>query len=441
MANPSGGTGSYTYQWYSGISAAACSALGSPISGATSATYSPSPSSTTYYCYTVTDSASAPETHTSVSTSLTVNPALTAPATPTASATALDANQVLTVTGTIPSTGTPAYAWQWLVSVNGAPYAPATQCSVNSGTGASGGAAEACSIPATTLAVGKTYAFELQVTDGAVVPETRLSAASSTIDVCSALTAPMVPTESATSLNIDQPLNITGTIPTTGTPTYSWQWLVSINGGTYASATQCAVNRGTGAVGGATKTCSIAANTLTVGDTYAFELEVADSATSPSTQLSSATTPVTVTSPSSPSSSSSNWTYVGILVGVLVAAVLVALAVVLRRRRPRAGAVPSTQVEPAGPAFPASGGPVPATPVYLEAAKDVGQAPLDVIPSATVGARAATLEAPVGAGAESDFAELLAELDKLSGEVRKKSPKETTNDEQGAESAKEGDKP
>jgi hypothetical protein len=84
---------------------------------------------------------------------------------------------------------------------------------------------------------------------------------------------------------------------------------------------------------------------------------------------------------------------------------------------------------------------VPATPVYLEAAKDVGQAPLDVIPSATVGARAATLEAPVGAGAESDFAELLAELDKLSGEVRKKSPKETTNDEQGAESAKEGDKP
>jgi hypothetical protein len=230
---------------------------------------------------------------------------------------------------------------------------------------------------------------------------------------------------------------MTGTIPTTGTPTYSWQWLVSVNGGTYAPATQCAVNSGTGAIGGTTETCSIAANTLTAGGTYAFELEVTDSATSPSTQTSPTTSAVTVTSPSS--SSSWPWTYTAaIVIGVLVLAIIVSLVVLMRRRRPRAGTATSMQVEQVGPIPPAGGGSAVA-PTHVETAKDVGQGPPEVIPAVTGGAAAATA-APATTGAESDFAALMAELDKISDEVfRKKPPKEGTND-QGAESAKEGNK-
>ena len=52
-ANPSGGTTPYTYQSYTG---AFCSL---PATGATGATYSPSPSTTTTYYYKATDSSGA----------------------------------------------------------------------------------------------------------------------------------------------------------------------------------------------------------------------------------------------------------------------------------------------------------------------------------------------------------------------------------------------
>jgi len=52
-ANPSGGTSPYSYQWYTSSD---CSTA--PISGATSSTYSASPTSATTYYYRVTDSAS-----------------------------------------------------------------------------------------------------------------------------------------------------------------------------------------------------------------------------------------------------------------------------------------------------------------------------------------------------------------------------------------------
>jgi hypothetical protein len=55
-ANPSGGSGSYAYQWYSGSTESGCTGLGTPISGATSSMYSASPTISTYYCYVVTDS-------------------------------------------------------------------------------------------------------------------------------------------------------------------------------------------------------------------------------------------------------------------------------------------------------------------------------------------------------------------------------------------------
>ena len=70
-ANPSGGTTPYSYQWYSGTSST-CSS-DSAISGATSSTYSASPTTNTYYCYTVTDSATTATSATSATDLVTIS--------------------------------------------------------------------------------------------------------------------------------------------------------------------------------------------------------------------------------------------------------------------------------------------------------------------------------------------------------------------------------
>ena len=259
----------------------------------------------------VTDSASTPEAQPSLpSTAVGVNSALTSPTPPTASETALDADQAFTVAGTVPSTGTSTYSWLWLVSVNGAAYAPATQCGVGSGTAAVGGAAETCSIGASTLTATDTYSFELQVTDSASVPEVEISSASSTVGVSSALTVPAAPTPSASHSDVDQALTLTASVPSTGTPSYSWQWLVSVNGGAYAAATQCAVNGGSAASGGAAETCSISASLLTAGDSYAWELKITDSASASENATSSTSSTVAVgsalTAPGAPTLSATN---------------------------------------------------------------------------------------------------------------------------------------
>ncbi|MCI4360029.1 MAG: hypothetical protein L3J95_06440, partial [Thermoplasmata archaeon] len=498
-ANPSGGTLPYSYKWYSGTTAGGCTGLGTLISGATASTYSASPTTSTYYCYTVTDA--TPTTVTSTADLLTVNSALAAPAAPTVGATALDVNQALTVTGNVPSTGTASYEWEWLystvttislvttgsatgttpiatasLSVNsgdvvvaiagwqpttasvtfsdsqtntfslvntevdsgatvkeqmstatvsatsstytvtatfaGAPtrttldvlvyrgsggslsigsnaiatasstapsvsvattstsdfvvaafswrggatdqttsltgndqveilsagtnsristsgfdntgggtvtdtesisassawaaigldlkipasgsYVKATVCATPSGSGASANALETCTIAANSLTAGTDYAFELKVNDSAATPETQTSVPSSTVVVASALTAPAGPAVSATALDVNQALTVTATIPSTGTPTYLWQWLISTNGGSYAATTQCAVNSGSGAIGAAVETCSVAAGTLSAATTYAFELKVTDSATTGAVATSAASSIVTV---------------------------------------------------------------------------------------------------------------------------------------------------
>ncbi|MCL5427622.1 MAG: YncE family protein [Candidatus Marsarchaeota archaeon] len=50
------GSGGYSYQWYTAPGAGQCSSSDTAISGATSSTYTATPSSTTYYCVKVTDS-------------------------------------------------------------------------------------------------------------------------------------------------------------------------------------------------------------------------------------------------------------------------------------------------------------------------------------------------------------------------------------------------
>lgn len=276
-AKPSGGTSPYHYQWYSGATAAGCTGLGSPIFGATSSTYSAAPTTTTYFCYVVTDA----HTSTSVSVAglLTVNPALSSPATPTPNATGLDADQPLSVMGTIPSTGTPAYSWQWLLSRNGSGFVAATVCATNNGSGALPGASEACDLLPLTLPANATYAFELEVTDNATAPVSATSAASAAVNVGAPLAPPNAPTPSTTALSVNDPLTVSGMIPSTGTAPYSWQWWVSADGSPYANASLCAVGNGSGASAGAPVLCAMAADSLPGGHRYAFELRVTDSAT------------------------------------------------------------------------------------------------------------------------------------------------------------------
>ena len=284
-ASPSGGTAPYTYQWYS--SATGTGACSSGTVGATGANESVTPTANRYYCYAVSDSASAPSTGSSAWTLVTVNPALTAPSAPAVNATALDSDQPLLVTGTIPSSGTATYSWQWRLSTNAGAYVLASVCSVKSGSGAAAGATVTCSVPAGSLTAGSSYAFELRVTDNATTSETRTSAASSTVVVSTPLGTPAAPLPSATTLDADQALYVNATLPSTGTQPYAWQWLASVGGAPFSSATECGASAsGSGGTGGSSITCTVPGGTLAASTSYAFEIEVSDHATTVETRSS-----------------------------------------------------------------------------------------------------------------------------------------------------------
>lgn len=291
---PSDGTPDYTWSWLVSVDGAGFSTTGLCLVGSGSGalpgateTCSIAPGSltggSTYdFEVAVADSASTPEQATSTTSStVTVSSALTPPSTPTVSASALDQDQTLTVTSLLPATGTPTYAWAWLVAVNGGTYATASVCAVPSGNGATAGATESCSVPGGSLAAGSTYAFELQTTDLASLPETATSSPSARVAVGSALTAASTPSVTAAALDQDQPLTVTSVLPVTGSAPYTWSWSVSVNGAPYASAPLCAVPSGNGALGGASESCSVAGGALTAGSSYAFEITATDSATLP----------------------------------------------------------------------------------------------------------------------------------------------------------------
>lgn len=128
------------------------------------------------------------------------------------------------------------------------------------------------------------------------------------------------------------------------------------------------------------------------------------------------------------SSGLSPWLVGGIVAAVVVAALALAFLFLRRRRRPPA--TPTAPVQPwqggPGPAAappvpptppPAAPLPPPAAPAYLETPEDVGQAP-PTIPPAKGAAAAGT-----AAEAEPDIDSLMAELDKISGEILKRAPK------------------
>ena len=110
-ANESGGTKSYSYQWYTavGTSAPACNESNA-IPLATSKTYSASPLSTNSYAYQVTDSANPPVSACSSGDTVNVynGPSISLEPLPAA----LDAGQSMIINSTV-SGGTGLYSWQW----------------------------------------------------------------------------------------------------------------------------------------------------------------------------------------------------------------------------------------------------------------------------------------------------------------------------------------
>jgi hypothetical protein len=240
------------------------------------------------------------------------------------------------------------------------------------------------------------------------------------VTVNSALTAPVAPTPTVATLNVNEGLTLTGTIPSTGTPTYSWEWLISIDGGAYVAATQCVVNGGTGASGGATERCSIAAGTLTAGDTYSFELRVTDSATSPDSQTSTAISIATVTAPSS---FSWYWVYVGIALAATAAVILVAVFALRRRRPPAAPPPPPLQTWDEGPTPPA-GRPIQAAPAYLETPVVAARTPPLISPTEVPSVAVRPTVPPAAPGiTELEIDSVMAELEEINAEMLKRNAK------------------
>src|SRR5467141_3584495 len=108
IANPSGGTTPYTYQWYSGVSAS-CSSDTTLLG--TTPTQVVSPTANTYYCYSFTDSAFTHASQSSTTDLVTIDQVLMAgaitPSNPT-----IDSGQSITLTAN-PSGGTVPYSYKW----------------------------------------------------------------------------------------------------------------------------------------------------------------------------------------------------------------------------------------------------------------------------------------------------------------------------------------
>jgi len=147
-------------------------------------------------------------------------------------------------------------------------------------------------------------------------------------------------------------------------------------------------------------------------------------AMTPDVGLVSAQTSTPYSVPSAAPSGLSTYAWLGIAAVLIVAGLLAALFLMRRRRKAPPAAVPP--VAAGGPPPGAAGTPPPpappvAAPAYLETPEDVGQT-LPVVPTPPAPA-APGAAAGAGAEAEPDIDSLMAELDKISGEILKRAPK------------------
>ena len=297
-ASISGGAAPYTYNFlvFNSITGKVLSAYLATDSFSTTVNTPPIqlPSSfagnTLAYNVIVTDSAS--ETTNTVPQYLGFNsPPVAGAITPNAPG--LDLGQSITLDAN-PSEGTQgatnAYDYQWYTSSGGS--APACTSS-NAISGATS------STYAVSPSATSTYAY--LVTDFATTPVSACSSGDQ-IEVNAALAPANIPSTTANSMDSGQGATITDNVPYTGTPPYSWKWLYSLNGGTYAPATpgMCAVPSGSGAVAGDTQTCAFTAPSQ--GGTYSMAFSVTDNAYAPETTNSA---PVNIVVTSTPGSGGS----------------------------------------------------------------------------------------------------------------------------------------
>ena len=192
-ANPSGGSGTLTYLWYTGT---ACQTS----TGVTTSTYSPSPSSTTGYSYKVTDQAYSPASICSAVDTVTVNPTLTAGAVTPASP-QIDNGQGITLTAN-PTGGSGTLSYQWY-------------------TGAGCASPLGVSTSTYTPSPPSTITYYYKVTDQAYSPASACSAGD-TVTVNPALGANPV-TPAAPTIDNTQSITLTAN-PTGGTPSYTYLW-------------------------------------------------------------------------------------------------------------------------------------------------------------------------------------------------------------------------
>jgi len=145
------------------------------------------------------------------------------------------------------------------------------------------------------------------------------------------------------------------------------------------------------------------------------------------------------------SSAIPTWELVSILVLIAAGVIAAALFLMRRRRQPPATSVQAWQGAPpagAGTGAAAAAPPSGPTPPYIETPEDVGHAP-PVVPSGRAAGTGAAVAAPAAAAtageAEPDIDSLMAELDKISGEILKKPPKKGTGG-QSSDAAGDEDK-
>ena len=256
----SGGTTPYSYQWYTASSSSGlCSSSDTAISGATSANYLASPTSTTYYCYIVTDSATPNAVSGSPIDTVSANLALGTPTISPSSAT-YDSGQSVSLTASV-SGGTTPYSYQWYNDTTGTP-------TVISGA--------TLSTYTATAGMTGTMKYYIEVKDSATTPETSNSTTETYI-VNSVMTQPTATPATAESYDYGQNVNF-NSLWTGGTPNYAYNVIV-VN-----SITDSFITNSYNAV-----SSSASANFLWafpseyIGNTVVANVIVTDSATTPVT--------------------------------------------------------------------------------------------------------------------------------------------------------------
>ncbi|BAV04820.1 thrombospondin type 3 repeat family [Filimonas lacunae] len=207
-ATPTGGTGTYTYQWQS----SADGTTFTDISGATAASYDPPAiSSTTYYRRGVASGICSTMLYSNAVT-ITIQPAIagnsiTAPATTTFCA----SGDAAVITGSTPTGGSGTYAYQWQSSTDNSTF-----------TDISGATASSYDPPSTTVT---TY-YRRSVTSGACTSASVSNVISITINP--ALTAGSIGSDQSFCVSGDPAAFTQLSAATGGTGTYTTQWQSSV---------------------------------------------------------------------------------------------------------------------------------------------------------------------------------------------------------------------